>query len=233
MLNICEKSHIATIINSLDKIYRQSKINGELNPLDIYYINIIYKLLYYCDTDITNKERNQLINIYNNISFKSDNICYNTNIEVFHLNTKITFVQSDCDDCDNEPVELSKIYYWQEENPVTTINDILPLVDEDYLADKLFDTLENFEIGKTISYTNIGRIGFIITNSETIDYELQDILGNNITEFFDFIVIDDLKYTLIVSKNIYTFGDAFIKIIKGDLIINPGSFDETFDDEFY
>lgn len=214
MLNIYEKNHIATVINSLDKIYRQSKINGELNPLDIYYIDIIYKLLYHCNIDISNEQRNQLINIYNNLSFKSDYICANTNIKPFHLNTKDTFTQADSTDCKDIPLNGSKIFYWQEESPATSFTDILPLLSEEYLEDKLSDTYENFEQGKTISYSNIGRICFVDNNSESTNYEIEDELGNNIYGFFTIINVEDLKYTLFVSKNYYSYGDVFIKIKK-------------------
>lgn len=214
MLKIYEKTHIATVINSLDKIYRQSKINGELNPLDIYYIDIIYKLLYHCNIDISNEDRNQLINIYNNISFKSDYVCPNTNIKPFHLNIKSMFTQADSSDCKDDPIEEGKLYYWQETDPETTYNDIIPLVNQEYLDTKDSDTYSNFENGKVINYSSIGRICFADNNNiEFTNYEIKDILGNDIGNFFTISQINN-EFALIVSKNIYSYGEVFIKIKK-------------------
>ncbi len=214
MLEICEKSHIATVINSLDKIYRQSKVNGELNPLDIYYIDIIYKLLYQCNIDISHEEKKQLVNIYNNLSFKSDYICPNTNIEPFHLNIKNTFVQNDINDCNELPSEEGVIYYWQEDSLIIDKTNISELISEEFLENKLHDTYLNFQNGKNINYINIGRICFLDSNSDSINYEIKDVLGNIITNQFDILNLTELKQTLIVSKNIYSFGEVFIKIKK-------------------
>lgn len=236
MLEVCEKSHIATVINSLDKIYRQSKVNGELNPLDIYYIDIIYKLLYQCNIDISNEDRKQLINIYNNLSFKSDYICPNTNITPFHLNIKTVTIQNNIDDCDESPIKENKIYYWQEESLETTYQDIVPLVNQEYLDSKYNDTYSNFENGKNIDYTNVGRICFADNkNIEYANYEITDILGNDMSNFFTLTMIPSQTCNLIVSKNIYSFGEVFIKIKKTNNntpIIVQGIFEEQFENQF-
>ena len=214
MTNIDTKTHLATIISSLKKDYNSSKILGKLNPLEIDYINIIYTLLHSCGLEISNKKRKELVTLYNRISYNSKNICHKKIIEPIHYNKKEVSIQSECNDCNEVPVQNnSRIYYWQSEVITDNISQIKLLINPTFLSTKQFDTYQSFESGKTITYSNIGRICFLDSNSNTVNYEIKDNLGNIITDQFD---IENLpnNQTLIVSKNIMSFGDIFIKIKK-------------------
>lgn len=236
MIYINEKKHISTIIRSLNKDYKRSKKYGELKPLEIYYIDIIYSLIYNCNLDITDKNIKDLISLYNKISYKSENICQDKILKPFHLNLKPTFTQSESTDCGNIPdYEEYKIYYWQSEVIKDSIEDIKLLINQTFLNTKLFDTYENFEIGKTITYNNIGRICFLDSNSNTLNYEIKDSLGNITTDQYDIEQLPN-NQVLIVSKNIISFGDLFIKIKKinntNPTPIVSGIFEDTFGIEF-
>jgi hypothetical protein len=229
MIYINEKKHISTIISSLNKDYKRSKIYGELKPLEIYYIDIIYNLIYNCGLEINSKNVKDLVSLYNKISHKSENICKDKILKPLHSNIKETFTQSESTDCGQIPINNKYyIYYWQEENYLTTIQDIYSLTQPSFLLDKDFDTYKSFELGKTISYNNIGRICFIDNNSNTINYEIKDILGNIITNQFDIVNIPEYNYTLFVSKNIYSFGNIFIKIKRINNNVTIGDQEENF-----
>ncbi len=230
MLEINEKSHISVVISSLDKIYKQAKMDGQLHPKDIYYLNIMYKLLNNSYIELSNEQKQHLVSLYNKITFKSKYICPPT-LYKKHQQTKQTFTQAETSDC-GDINTFAKIFYWQEEDFTTTIENIIPQLNTEFLSEKLSDSYLNFETGKTIDYSEIGRICFLAMSSNTIDYIVKDILDNDITDAFDLIIIDEIQATLFVSKNIYSFGDIFFKIIKGTQIINPGPFDDTFGDEF-
>jgi len=209
-----EKSHYSTIISSLNKQYKQSKISKSITPNDIYLLNIIYKLLIEDIVELTDNERKQLLNSYRTILYSSKYICYSNYDCNTYIKTKDKTIQADKKDCNNIPnVSINNIYYWQEENLNTTIEDIIFLTyNEGYFSNKLFDTYSNFEnIGKTIEYTNIGRIAFYATESNNQSFIITDILNNDVTDIFDIIYLSDSNATLFVSKNFYSYGNIFFK----------------------
>lgn len=236
MTNIDTKTHLATIISSLKKDYRNSKKLGKLNPLEIDYVNMIYTLLHNCGLEISNKNRRDLVTLYNRITYSSKTICYKKIIEPIHYNIKQISIQAECNDCNEVPIKEGKIYYWQEESFETTYQDIVPLVNQEYLDSKCNDTYSNFENGKNINYTNVGRICFADNqNIEYANYEITDVLGNDMSNFFTLTTIPSQTCALIVSKNIYSFGEVFIKIKKthnNTPIIVQGIFEEQFENQF-
>ena len=140
------------------------------------------------------------------------------------MSKKDKFIQAEKTDCNTIPLQSTptKIYYWQEESYLTTIEDIQPLTyNEEYFTDKLFDTYDNFEnIGKTINYENIGRICFYATESNDQQFIITDILNNDVTDIFDIVYLSDSNNTLFVSKDFYTPSDIYFKIIKTNTLNN-------------
>lgn len=211
MINITIKNHLGVLIGSIDKIYKKAQMVGKLESKEIYYLNIIYKLLN--NSELTNSQNNQLITFYNKLSFYSDNICPPKVIKKYQTTPKPKFEQAEVTDC-NTVISNKSILYWQE---VYTLNNsqITNLVDDtNYLIDKPSDTYENFEIGKNIDYTKIGKIVFLALESDTVNYIIKDILNNDITHTFTIIIIPQLNATLFISDNNYSHGTMNFKIIK-------------------
>lgn len=215
MIEINEKNHQSVIISSLEKIYNQGRISGRLNSINLYLLNIIYKLLDNCCIELTSVERKILMDMYRNILFHSIEICNNVSVEIYDFNYKTPFFQAESTDCNNYK-KADKIYFWQEENLNTTYSDILPLLDDqDYFLNKNFDTKEVFEIGKDIVYSNIGVICFAVTEvTDTENYIIYDILNNDVTSTFTTSYLDNIKTRIFVSKNIYSYGTMNFKIKK-------------------
>lgn len=215
MIYINEKRHISTIISSLNKDYKRSKKYGELNPLEIYYIDMIYNLIYNCGLNINDKDINSLISLYNKISYKSENICQNKELKPFHLNVKPTFIQPESSDCGSIPNDIkNKIYFWQQNSLTDRIAEVKLLITESFLSTKYYHSPEAFEQGRDLAYDSIGVICFLDDNSTTTNYEIKDQLGNIVTDAFRFYNSLAKRQTLIVSKNIYSFGEMFFKIKK-------------------
>lgn len=211
---INEKSHFSTIIGSLDKIYKLAKMDGRLRPYDIYYLNIIYKFLVGCDVSLSDKQYSCLLSLYNRILLGSEYICPAKPYKRYQLSKKPKFIQAEKDDCNTYP-KFAKIFYWQEEDYNTTAENVAEFVSiTGFLNDKPSDTYEAFELGKDISYTNIGRLCFLALESETLSYEIKDILGNLVIHTFDVSLKNDIKATLFVSENIYSHGTINFKIKK-------------------
>lgn len=234
MIQINEINHASVIISSLDKIYNIGKISGKLDSIDLYTLNIIYKLLSHCCLNLTHEQNKQLVDIYRNIYFHSKNICHNNSIETYIPTHRIPFFQAESVDCNDYPI-ANKIYYWQEENYNTTINDIFLLVDDqNYFLNKSYDTKESFYIGKNIEYVNIGRICFAITETINTDtYKIYDILNNDVTHTFDKIFIDSINTILFVSQNIYSHGTMFFKFKKTtDIYEDSSIFNNIFNTTF-
>lgn len=75
MMNIDNKSHILVITSSLDKIYRQAKMNGTLRVKGAYLLDAIYKLLIGFKNSIDVYQRETLLILYNKILKSSKYIC--------------------------------------------------------------------------------------------------------------------------------------------------------------
>lgn len=211
MINITIKNHLGVLIGSIDKIYKRAQMVGKLESKEVYYLNIIYKLLN--NSELTNSQNNQLITFYNKLSFYSDNICPPKVIKKYQTTPKPKFEQAEVTDC-NTVISNKSILYWQE---VYTLNNsqITNLVDDtNYLIDKPSDTYENFEIGKNIDYTKVGKIVFLALESETLNYIIKDDLNNNVTHTFNISLIPQLNATLFISDNNYSHGIMNFKIIK-------------------
>ena len=211
MINIAIKNHLGVLIGSIDKIYKKAQMVGKLESKEVYYLNIIYKLLN--NSELTNSQNNQLITFYNKLSFYSDNICPPKVIKKYQTTLKPKFEQAEVTDC-NTVISNKSILYWQE---VYTLNNsqITNLVDDtNYLVDKPSDTYENFEIGKNIDYTKVGKIVFLALESDTVNYIIKDVLNNDVTHTFNISLIPQLNATLFISDNNYSHGIMNFKIIK-------------------
>lgn len=214
MLEISEKSHTSTVIGSIDKNYKKGFLGKPIITKEIYLLDIIYKLLDGCCVALSNSQRRQLLDLYRKLYIKSEQICPSQLIEKYQMTVVPKFIQAESTDCNTYP-HADKIFYWQEENISTLLADIQPLVDDtNYLDDKSFDTFAVFEAGKEITYSNIGRICFLVMESTTLNYEIKDIYNNNITDAFNIVLIPAINSTLIVSKNFYSHGNINFKIKK-------------------
>lgn len=212
MIDIDEKSHISVTIKSLEKIYKKAKINGKLESKDIFVLNLIYKLLYIFEDTLTNEEKQKLTILYSRLAFRSENICQPILYKKYLHTVRPTFTQAEVSDCIEIPT-FDKIYYWQEEDYQSTIENIVSSINSSYLSDKSSDTYNNFNTDKEINYTNIGRIAFLLTGEYT-NYWIYDNEDVDISDSFDSQIINDLHSKLFVSKNIISYGDIKFKIKK-------------------
>lgn len=215
MLGIGKKTHLSTVITSINKIYKDATLNGKLNSSDIYVLESIYKLLNGCDTALSNDQKQLLIALYNTVLMSSKYICKSTIIEKNVESFKSKFTQNETDDCVSYP-KYPNVYYWQEEDYTITVQNVIDASKlTGFTTGKLKDTLLNFNSGKTISYTFIGRIGFFILDTISTDiYKIYDSLDNDVTTGFTVTYIDEMNSTLLVSNSIYSYGDMTFKIKK-------------------
>ena len=216
MQQINEKSHYSTIISSLNKEYKKTKIGKTITPNDIYLLDVVYNLLQGCCLELSDIETKKLLKIYNTILHTSKIICNNNYQEVYQMSKTDKFIQAEKTDCNTIPIQpkVTKIYYWQEQSYLTTITNIIPLLTStNYFTNKLFDTYSNFEnIGKTINYPYLGRICFYATESDNKNFIITDVLNNDVTDVFDTNYSSTLNNTLFVSKDFYTPSDIFFKL---------------------
>lgn len=210
-----EKSHISSIIASLNKAYSQSKLNGQLNTEDIYILDSIYKLLNNCETSLTDKNKNILEKLYRHILYTSKYICKAPVYKSYFSKTINTFVQEETGDCNTLPIQ-DLIYYWQEPLGITDVTILENIAEGSYLNTKTSDLKSNFIEGKNINYIDIGLICFALNNiSSTDQYFIYDDDNNaNVTEGFESFYNDELKTRIFISYNIYSHGIMNFKIKK-------------------
>ena len=218
MQQINEKAHYSTLISSLNKEYKKTKLAKTLTPNDIYLLDIVYNLLQGCCLELSDIEIKKLLTVYNNLLFGSKVICNNNYQETYQMSKKDKFIQAEKTDCNNIPLQpiITKIYYWQE--PLGVIaDDILELIESGtYLETKFSDSISIFEEGKDINYTDIGLICFALNNSLLTDnYHIYDDDNNaDITNGFESFYNEELQTRIFISNNIYSYGVMNFKIKK-------------------
>jgi hypothetical protein len=215
MVEINEKGHVSVIIGSLEKTTRKARLTGKLNSNDPYILEAIYKLLGACYTTLSQPNRRTLTTLYNRILTTSKNTCMPMVLPQDKKSPKSVFIQAEFLDCNTYPVN-EKIFYWQEDSYYTTNADVVLKVDDTgFLKSKSSDTFTNFDAGKTIPYTSIGRICFAITDTKTTStFKILNSLGIDVTSGFTKTFINSINTTLYVSTNIYSHGDILFKINK-------------------
>ena len=231
MLEIDEQNHTSVLISSLGKIYNKGKIKGKLKAINLYLLNVVYKLLDGCCLTLSNTERRALMDIYRKIYFNSEDVCKITSIPKYQIQPTVRFFQAEVTDCNTYP-KYANIYYWQEAEYATTYTNVRAnALTTSFLEGKLSDTYTSFQTGKTIPYSNIGRICFLAMESDDKDFTVTDILNNVVNDSFDISYITSLNATLFVTKNVYSYGDIFFKFTKLSTG-TEGNFTTQFDNTF-
>jgi hypothetical protein len=106
------------------------------------------------------------------------------------------------------------IYYWQYNDLVSDISFAMA-IDQDYLEAQNTTSLNVFEAGVIVPYTNIGRIAFAIQDTLENDYDIYDVFNNIVTELvFDSYYNSELKAQIYISKEYYSHGNIYFKINK-------------------
>jgi len=196
MININEKANTSILINSLEKIYNNSRITGKLESIDLYILNIIYNLLTGCCITLTNTQKMQLMDSYRKIYFNSKNICPSSLINKYLVEYKTKFVQAETDDCNITPI-INKIFYWENRNFLDPDYDLVIVEqakDTEFLFAQDFQTYEFFnsgyewplEIGDTrVMCINIYEI------QPNIEYKLYNEFEEDITSSFYYHYIEE------------------------------------------
>ncbi len=176
--------------------------NSETNKdLFEYYIAIYYLGLYYYDvvnintTILTNEEvEEELLYLKKVYKYKEISNCIrNLGIDINSLLEETVEIPS-----------TTKVAYWQVDNTNDTITEVAAGLTLPLLESKPFELYPIFDDGKTITYSNIGRIVFAIYVTTEQNFIILDTLGNNITSSFDVVYNDVLACTLYVSKSVIT-----------------------------
>lgn len=210
---ITNKNHLETVVGSLNKMILIAQQKGVLNSKELFLVNLIGKIILEDHNEMSFKDKQRLINMYFAIINKYSKIICKSELKRNYAFTSYLDANTIPSKCYIAPLNKS-ILYWQE---VYTLNNsqITDLVDnQSYLIDKPSDTYENFEIGKNIDYTKVGKIVFLALESDTVNYIIKDVLNNDVTHTFNISLIPQLNATLFISDNNYSHGIMNFKIIK-------------------
>lgn len=112
-------------------------------------------------------------------------------------------------------VKVLDVWHWQYDTIATT-NANKPTIDVAWLtANATKKTLAQFTNGLTISYSNIGRMGFAIREQDANKLKITDVLGNDITSaVFDKSYDTTLKMEVFISKNYITHSNIYFKFLE-------------------
>lgn len=233
MLEINEQNNTAVLISSLDRIFNQGKLNGKLNSIDLYILNLTHNLLDNCCIELTHYQRKALMDLYRKIYFNSEEICHVTNVQKYQIQPTISFTQAETTDC-NQYTKFENIYYWQEQTLGKTIDEIaLEVSNTGFFNGKLFDTEVKFETGVDCNFNQIGYICLAILDTLPTDtYKIYDYLNNDVTHMFERIYVDQINTILFVSNNIYSHSTTNLKIKKTTDIYYLRTFNNKFSLQF-
>lgn len=107
------------------------------------------------------------------------------------------------------------VYFWQLDNVVDDIDTVIASLDgPSYLPQFPSTRYLDFEDGKIVNYTNIGRICFVIKETEDLNFTISDSLNNDVTDEFDTNYNAETKELLYVSKNHYSYSSIYFKFKK-------------------
>jgi hypothetical protein len=215
MLEINELNNTSVLISSLDKIYNLGRLNGKLKSIDLYVLNIIFKLLSGCCIELTHSQRRTLMDLYRHFYFNTEYICPASNLQKYIPPVISQFTQAESADCNQYPV-FEKIYYWQEQDSTKTIDEIATEVpDTGFFNGKLFDTEVKFETGVDCTFNQIGRLCLAVLDTLSTDtYKIYDYLNNDVTNMFQTRYVDDINTILFLSNNVYSHSITNLKIKK-------------------
>lgn len=210
MLTIQDNVHISTVVKSLELMLKKMHITGQLDIYNLYLLDSINKLLNTLCLNLTNKQRRQLLSIYNNLSFKSKEICTGVMLDAYSQNMPSKFVQNfvDPEDLDNN----NDIFYWKSVFMEET-SDIITNLTKSFIDGQLSNTRTQFINGVNANVNGVGRICFFLKNQFTSNFNILDVLGNDISESFEIVQMSNLKGYLLVSKEMQISGVINFKII--------------------
>ena len=134
----------------------------------------------------------------------------------------------------------TEVCYWQLNNTNDKIEDVITLINTSFLSTLPRASFEEFETGKIITYTEIGRICFAIYPTQVQNFVITDSLNNDITDAFDVDYNENLNLALFVSKAVYSHSSIYFKFKKIGITScqqspnteTGGIFNDTFDNTF-
>lgn len=207
MIEIKKRQNISNILSSLERAFNIAKINGVLKYKDIYYLNLIYNLIKTQSDFLDDVQIRKLTDTYNRFLYCSPNICQSKVIKQYQTTPIKRTEQAEKTDCNNAPLR-NVIYYWQNDGffNIEDYEDIETYFRENPvdLSDKLFKTHLEFEQGVDIINPKIGNMFFLITNENNGNFNINDILGNEVSDFFHEVQIPHLNYRVMFSHLMYT-----------------------------
>lgn len=211
-----KENHLEVLIGSLNKMFLNARNKGIIKNKEIFLLNIIYKILK-ADCYIQNKEKEtkELLSIYYRILNKYTFLCKSDLSKDYYFKHKnINKTINVCLDECPEPTKKSIVYFWQEKLRGTTIDDIESLINEEYLLDKNKASYEEASDGVIVDCEYIAKIVFVATNTQETNFIVKDVLGNDITQYFEIRKLEDLNSVMICSLKPYSFGEVFLKLKK-------------------
>ena len=108
----------------------------------------------------------------------------------------------------------TEVCYWQLDNTEDRLEEVIPLINESFLSALPRASFSDFEVGKIVSYTEIGRICFAISPTQVQNFIITDSLNNDITDAFDVDYNVELNLALFVSKAVYSYSTIYFKFKK-------------------
>lgn len=106
---------------------------------------------------------------------------------------------------------ISRVFYWQT-SMSQQIGPIADMISPEYLQEYRSQPYRVFEQGYKIELNQVGKLAIAIQFADLGEYKFTDVLGNDITDMFDSIRLEEESTVLFLSKTHYIPSQVFIKI---------------------
>lgn len=176
----------------------KQQINGEQDTQDLYYkiIGVYYAAFYYSEfAKATTPEERAFVSM----KYKF--------LKIAKCLKKVGVDLSDIE----EAFADYPVYYWQLDNPVDGVQEVINTLSFSLLATKPVASMKVFNEGKTIRYVNVGRVVFVVKNAEAANFAISDYLGDDVTSQFDSYYDETKKLAVYVLKSYTSHADLYFK----------------------
>ena len=192
---------------TINNILKEECITGTVKDVDSLfkvYVALYWAGMYFIEEKLAGLDEVQLVFIKTKFKYNEILNCMcSTCIDITAL--------KDLFDNSSLPIE---IYSFQFDNLTDNITNAVLVTDTYLTTQGTLQIEDDLVAGKQITYTNIGRIGFAITNNRN-GYKFLDSFGNDITDAVFDRVYDELRaMEIFISKDYITPSTIYYKFLK-------------------
>jgi hypothetical protein len=115
----------------------------------------------------------------------------------------------------DETLHIMNVYYWQNESPSETLQDILLNLNQEFIDEIETKQLWSiFEQGYIVPLSEYGKLCFLVQYTNLDQFQIFDSLNNDVTDKFEQYYIESLNAMFFVSVVPYSYSNIYFRFKK-------------------